>query len=108
MAKAGYIGNSSSATVGNILCWSRGYPTAAAGVWGCQCHAVNKPGCKSKQYCKPKPRGQRQRLLYGRPVTDSDTGAVTKPVCIPGRNCNRLRDERGVKSSNNNKNNLEQ
>ena len=35
MAKTGYIGNSSSATVGNILYWSRrGYSTAAAGVWG--------------------------------------------------------------------------
>ena len=34
MAKTGYIGNSSSPTVGNILYWSRGYSTAAAGVWG--------------------------------------------------------------------------
>jgi hypothetical protein len=62
MAKTGYIGKSSSATVCNIVYWSRrGYSTAAAGVWGCQCHAINKP------------------------------------VCISGRKCNRLRDERSKK-----------
>ncbi len=51
MAKTGYIGNSSTAIVCNILCWNRGYSTAAAGVWGCQCHAVNKPVCIPEWNC---------------------------------------------------------
>ena len=73
MAKTGYIGNnSSSATVGNILYWSRrGYSTAAAGVWGC----------------------------HGQPIN--------KPVCISGRKCNRLRDERSKKQQQQ-QDNLEQ
>jgi hypothetical protein len=47
MAKTGYVGNRSTATVGNILYWSRGYSTAA-GVCA-ECRAVRgeyrKPNC---------------------------------------------------------------
>jgi len=112
MANTGYIGNSNTATVGNILYWSRGYSTAAAGVCAIrECHAVNGPDsnpsqrCNPSQQCKPKPKpsGQcRRRLLYGRPVTDSHNHTVehshtvefSSPVCITVRG--RERDRRTV------------
>jgi hypothetical protein len=56
MANTGYIGNSNTATVGNILYWNRGYSTAAAGVCA-ECRSdidtVRKPKCHCRREHHP-------------------------------------------------------